>query len=95
MSAAVNTAATPGARLRGLDVDRNDLGMRMRAAHEAGVQHARQLDVVDIAAVAAEQALQLAARDARADAGGRERDAAVISAGPSACITASTASMMA
>ena len=56
--------------LRGLDIDRDDLGVRMRAAHEAGVQHARQLDVVDVAAMAAEQPLQLAPRDARADAGG-------------------------
>ena len=71
MSAAVKTAATPGALSRGLDIDaRRCLRMRMRAAHEAGVQHARQLDVVDITAVPAEQALELAPRNARADAGG-------------------------
>ena len=82
MSAAVSTAATPGRVLRGLDIDGDDLGMRMRAAHEAGVQHARQLDVVDVAAVAAEQALELAARDARADAGGRRWRRDAISARP-------------
>ncbi len=61
-----------GGVLCGLDIDGNHLRMRMRAPHETGVQHARQLDVVDVAAVAAEQALELAAGDACADAGGRE-----------------------
>ena len=78
------------------DVDRNDFCVRVRAAHEAGVQHARQLDVVDVAAVAAEQPLQLAPRDARADAGGRGEGAdCAISGGLAVVITASTASMMA
>ena len=56
--------------LRGLDIDGKDFRMRMRAPHEAGMQHARQLDVVDIAAVPAEQPFELAAWDARADAAG-------------------------
>ena len=42
--------------------------MRMRTAHKAGMQHARQFDVVDISAMPAEQPLQLAPRKARADA---------------------------
>jgi hypothetical protein len=50
-------------------VYRDELGVRMRAAHKAGVQHARQLDVVDITAVPTEQALELPPRDARTDAG--------------------------
>ena len=81
--------------LRRLDVHRNDLGVRVRTAHEAGMQHARQLDVVDIAAMAAEQALQLAPRDARADAGALEWSCDAISVGLAPVITASTASMMA
>src|SRR5262245_62816690 len=52
------------------DIDRHDLGMRMGAAHEARVQHARQLDVVDVAAIPAQQSSELAPRDAGADAGG-------------------------
>ena len=58
------------------DVDRNDFCVRVRTAHKAGVQHPRQLDVVDVAAMAAEQPFQLPPRDARADAGGRGRAAA-------------------
>ena len=58
--------------LCGFDVHRNDFCVRMRAAHEAGMQHPRQLDVVDVAAMPAEQPFQLAPRDARTDAGGDE-----------------------
>ena len=85
-----------GSGLRGLDVDRQDLRMRMRAAHEAGMQHARQLDVVDVAAVAAQQPLQLAAWDAGADAGGG-RGLSGHASVPFAllALTASTASTMA
>jgi hypothetical protein len=57
-----------GGALRGRRVDRNKPGVRMWAAHEAGVQHARDFDVIDIAATTAQQAFQLAPRDARADA---------------------------
>ena len=54
---------------RGSDVHGDKLGVRMRAAHDAGVQHARQLDVVDVAAPPTEQALELPPRNARANAG--------------------------
>ena len=70
MSAAVKTAATPGACLAAALSIETMRGVRMRTAHEAGVQHARQLDVVDVAAVPAEQALELAPRNSRADTGG-------------------------
>ena len=33
--------------------------MRVRAANEAGMQHARQLDVIDIPTVPAEKAFEL------------------------------------
>ena len=42
-------------RHRGADVDAADHGMGMRRAHEAGVQQARQFQVVDEAAAAGEQ----------------------------------------
>ena len=48
-------------------VDRPNSGMGMGTADEADVQHARQLDVVDEAAVAAEQALELPPRKRCAD----------------------------
>src|SRR4029077_1143934 len=61
-----------GGALRCRDLDRDEPGVRMRAAHEAGMQHPRQLDVVDVTAVPAEQALELTPRNARTDtAGGR------------------------
>src|SRR5262249_56398855 len=56
---------------RGRDVHGDKFGVRMRAAHDAGVQHARQLDVVDVAALPTEQALELPPRNARANAGRR------------------------
>ncbi len=61
MSAAVKTAATPGACFAAaVSIDETCMGMG--AADEADVQHARQLDVVDEAAMAAEQALELPPR---------------------------------
>ncbi len=48
-------------------VDPAQPGMGMRAAHEADVQHARQLDVVEITAMAAQQPLQFPPRHAGAD----------------------------
>lgn len=42
-------------RQSGALVDRHDLGMRMRTAHESGVQHAGQPDVADKARFAAQQ----------------------------------------
>ena len=58
-----------GRAFRCRDIDRDEPGVRVRAAHEAGMQHPRQLDVVDVAAVPAEQAFELTPRNARADAG--------------------------
>ena len=48
-------------------VDAADSGMGMRAAQHHRVQHAGQLDVVDIAAVAGEQRRVLLAQDSRAE----------------------------
>ena len=44
-----------GQRSRGCFVDAPDRGMRMRAAHEGGVQHAGEPDIVDEAAFALQQ----------------------------------------
>ena len=87
--------------LCGFDVHRNDFCVRVRTAHKAGMQHPRQLDVVDVAAMPAEQPFQLAPRDARADAGGRGGERGGGNGKlrhqrrPRVVITASTASMMA
>jgi hypothetical protein len=48
-------------------VDPLDQRMRMRAAHESGVPHAGQRDVVDEAAAAAQQRLVFETFGARAD----------------------------
>ena len=53
---------------RRLDVDPDDVGMRMRAAHEHCVLHAGHHHVVDIAAGAGDEALVFLARNACADA---------------------------
>ena len=53
------------ARPGGIDVA--DRGVRMRAAHECGVQQARQHDVVDEAAAAGEQGPILEPRNSRSD----------------------------
>ena len=52
-----------------VEVDRDDPPVRHRAAHELGVQHPGQGDVVDEAATAGEQPRVLPARDRRADPG--------------------------
>nr|WP_245448120.1 hypothetical protein [Bradyrhizobium nitroreducens] len=52
-----------------LGVDRNDLRMRMRAAQERGVEHARQLEVADIAPATGQQPLGVRARHGAADIG--------------------------
>ena len=54
-------------RPRLVDVDARDEGVRDRAAHEHGVQHAGELDVVDVGARAGEDATVLGAGDARTD----------------------------
>jgi hypothetical protein len=58
-----------GRSLCGGDVDRPDPGVRVRAAHEAEVQHARQRNIVDVAAAAAGEPLELTSRNACTDAG--------------------------
>src|SRR5207253_5126755 len=55
-------------RLRRAGVDTLDPGMRMRRHHHRAVQHVRQLDVVDVARAAGEEALVLDAPDRLADA---------------------------
>ena len=88
--------------LRGRDVERDEPGVRVRAAHEAGMQHPRQLDVVDVTAVPAEQALELTPRNARTDTsalqiGGTSRRCCIRrhQLFPRSAMTASTASTMA
>ncbi len=49
MSAPVITASTPGAALRGADVDRGDAGVRLGRAHDAAVDLAGEIDVVGVA----------------------------------------------
>ena len=95
----------PGRQPRGVDVDCSYRRVRMRTAHEASMEHARQLDVVQIAAMAAQQPLELAPGNPSADAGGPRRDHFRIrhydlspmlwSFTLSASITAATASTMA
>src|SRR5262249_61521249 len=80
---------------RGRDVHGDKFGGRMRAAHDAGVQHAWQLDVVDVAALPTEQALELPPRNARANAGRRCLVYGHWAFPPALAMTASTASTMA
>ena len=55
-------------RLGGGGVDRHDPGVRVRAAQDRAVQHAGQVDVVDVAALAADEAdVLLAEHAAEAD----------------------------
>ena len=59
----------------GRAIDGNDPGMRVRAAHEGGMHHARQHDVVDEGAAPVRQAPCVGPRHAAADytsSGGRE-----------------------
>ena len=63
----VTTPITPGSASASEVSMRDDAGVRVRAAHDRGVQHPRQLDVVDVAALAAQEARVLDAVDALAD----------------------------
>ena len=54
-------------RQRGILRDAADQRVRMRAAHEASVQHAGHRDVVDEAAVPPQQRVVLEPGDARSD----------------------------
>ena len=83
-----------GRLFRGVEIDGANARMRMRAAHEVQVQHARDFDVVEIAATAAQEPLELEPRNARADAG-MFRCHYDLSAGVLAAITAETASTIA
>src|SRR5947209_2911351 len=57
-----------------VDIDTLDVGVSHRAAGEGGVEHAGQLHIVDVVAVAGEDARVLRAQDAGADiALGRDR----------------------
>jgi hypothetical protein len=60
-------------RERAGGVDGVDARVRVGAAHDRRVQHAGDGDVVDVAAVAGEEASIFLAADARADHGGRRR----------------------
>ncbi len=48
-------------------IDSLDLGVGMRAAHERGVSHAMQADIVDIAALAGDETLVFLAHHASAN----------------------------
>jgi hypothetical protein len=61
-----------GQRLGGLGTDGEDLGVRVRAAQDRGVCHALQLDVVDVAPLAAQEARVLDAVDALAEPAPRD-----------------------
>ena len=63
-------------RIRGVDAD--DSCVRVRAAHERHVHHARQDHVVDVLAAAFHQLLGIGARDGLADVGVRPVDGAGI-----------------
>ncbi len=62
-----------GQRLGRRRVDRDDLRVRVRAAHDRRVRHAGQLDVVEVAALAAQEARVLDAVDALAEPAARAR----------------------
>ena len=53
------TASTPGMAIALRRVDLLDVGVGVRAAHDAQEQHARQLDIVDVIALALQEALIL------------------------------------
>ena len=66
-SAPVMTRATPGWRLASAASMREDPGVGEGAAHEGGMQHARQREVVGVAAAAGHGALGAGARQGAAD----------------------------
>ena len=66
-SAPVMTSATPGWRLASAASMRDDPGVGEGAAHEGGVQHARQREVVGVAAAPGHGALGAGARQGAAD----------------------------
>ena len=74
----VNTRSTPGSFSAPLASMPAMLRMRMRAAHERHMHHARQGHVVDVLAAAFHQLLGIGARDGLADVGVRPVDGAGI-----------------
>ncbi len=69
----------PFERARLLGIDGDDLRVRMRTAQERGMEHARQLEIADIASAPGEQPLGVRPRHGPADIGvrdGRARSAA-------------------
>ena len=58
---------------RGARVDRANVGVGVRAAHDDGVEQALEADVVHVAAAAGEKTTILGATDADADGGGHGR----------------------
>jgi hypothetical protein len=60
-----------GRAFRCCHIERDELGVGMWAAHKAGMQHSRQLDVVDVAAIPAEQSVEFTPWDARTNAARR------------------------
>src|SRR5204863_4896389 len=56
-----------GSRRRRIDIDAPDDGVSVRAAYERDVDHARQRDVIDVAAAPREQARIVQTLERRAD----------------------------
>ena len=74
----VMTASTPGIASAAEASMLDDLGVGVRAAHDVEVEHARQLDVVDVVALAAHEARVFLAPDPVADALSRSAPCYVI-----------------
>ena len=71
MSAPVSTATTPGIAFGRRRVDRADVGVGVRAAQDGEVGHPGQLDVVEVAALAGDEARVLDPLDGGAEDVGR------------------------
>jgi hypothetical protein len=55
--------------LGGLRIDRHDLRMRVRRAHEHHMRHARQFEIADIEPAALQQPVEIGPRNRLADIG--------------------------
>ena len=71
-SSPVSTRRTPGTAFAASALIDEDPGVGVRAAQERGLEHVGQVDVVDVAPAAAQEALVLDAREGRADVPVRE-----------------------
>ncbi|MHC2281971.1 hypothetical protein ACVME8_008614 [Bradyrhizobium diazoefficiens] len=84
-----------------VDVDRNDLRMRMRATQERGMEHARQLEIANVAPASGQQPFGVRPRHGTADIGirtierGQRRDHVASPPWLRALATASIASTIA